>query len=196
MAAKDKGKDTKKAKRPAHPKTAEMVAAAIKDLKERGGSSLHAIKKYIAATYQVDAEKLAPFIRKHLRAAVNSGTLIQITGKGASGSFKLAKTDSKRSTEARKRARATASGSARSDRRVKTTPKRGPSGKSRRKKKKKPTTPRKGMSPKKGAIRPKIVKSRSESDAPRKKKKKSAGRKKPRTPTKVSRKKKPSAKKK
>lgn len=34
---------------------------AIKDMKEPGGSSLPAIKKYIAALYKIDAEKLAPY---------------------------------------------------------------------------------------------------------------------------------------
>lgn len=75
--------------KPAHPPTSDMVNAAIKNLKERGGSSLQAIKKYIAANYKVDAEKLAPFIRKYLKAAVASGALTQPKGKGASGSFKL-----------------------------------------------------------------------------------------------------------
>lgn len=78
--------------KPAHPPTSEMVSAAIKGLKERGGSSLQAIKKYISANYKVDAEKLSPFIKKYLKAAVTSGTLIQPKGKGASGSFKLAAT--------------------------------------------------------------------------------------------------------
>lgn len=75
--------------KPAHPPTSDMVNAAIKSLKERGGSSLQAIKKYIAANYKVDAEKLAPFIRKYLKSAVVAGTLTQPKGKGASGSFKL-----------------------------------------------------------------------------------------------------------
>ncbi|XP_059490899.1 histone H1-III-like [Neocloeon triangulifer] len=107
---------------PTHPPTAQMVNAAIKNLKERGGSSLQyrtrwewvgkgdffrewdssgekftpdglttlqAIKKYIAATYKIDAEKLAPFIRKYLKSAVTAGKLVQTKGKGASGSFKL-----------------------------------------------------------------------------------------------------------
>ncbi len=74
---------------PSHPKTSDMVNAAIKNLKERGGSSLQAIKKYIAATYKVDVEKLAPFIRKYLKSGVSSGALLQTKGKGASGSFKL-----------------------------------------------------------------------------------------------------------
>lgn len=80
--------------KPAHPKTSEMVASAIKSLKERGGSSLQAIKKYVAANYKVDAEKLAPFIKKYLKSAVQSGELVQTKGKGASGSFRLASSGS------------------------------------------------------------------------------------------------------
>ena len=58
-------------------------------LKERGGSSLQAIKKYLAAQYKADVEKLAPFIKKFLKSAVAKGQLWQTKGKGASGSFKL-----------------------------------------------------------------------------------------------------------
>jgi histone H1/5 len=72
-----------------HPSTADMVNAAIRSLKERGGSSFQAIKKYIAATYVIDAEKLSPFIKKYLKSAVASKELVQVKGKGASGSFKL-----------------------------------------------------------------------------------------------------------
>ncbi|XP_011506312.1 PREDICTED: histone H1-like [Ceratosolen solmsi marchali] len=75
--------------KPSHPPTSDMVEAAIKALKERGGSSLQAIKKYIAATYKVDAEKHSPFIKKYLKSAVASKDLVQVKGKGASGSFKL-----------------------------------------------------------------------------------------------------------
>lgn len=85
---------SKKAKnpkaKPTHPPTSEMVCNAIKSLKERGGSSLRAIKKYVAANYKVDAEKMSPFIKKYVKSAVISGTLVQTKGKGASGSFKLA----------------------------------------------------------------------------------------------------------
>lgn len=74
---------------PTHPKVADMVNAAISTLKERGGSSLQAIKKYIASHYKVDVDKLAPFIKKYLKNAVASGTLVQTKGKGASGSFRM-----------------------------------------------------------------------------------------------------------
>lgn len=74
---------------PSHPKVSEMVNGAITSLKERGGSSLQAIKKHIGAQYKVDVDKLSPFIKKYLKSAVASGTLVQTKGKGATGSFKL-----------------------------------------------------------------------------------------------------------
>lgn len=82
-----------------HPPTSEMVNTAIKGLKEKSGSSLQAIKKYIGSNYKVDSEKLAPFIRKYLKSAVQSGSLVQTKGKGASGSFKLAASASAQGTQ-------------------------------------------------------------------------------------------------
>merc|ERR1712076_21584 len=79
----------KKPKAPAaHPPTATMVVAAIKALKERGGSSLPAIKKYIAANYKVDVVKLSPFIRKALKKGVEKKTLVQVKA-----SYKLGKVE-------------------------------------------------------------------------------------------------------
>jgi hypothetical protein len=100
-----KGKATKAKKPrtvPSHPKTSDMVNAAITNLKERGGSSLQAIKKYVAATYKVDVEKLSPFIKKYLKSAVTSGALVQTKGKGASGSFKLSGGKSEKRAEGKK----------------------------------------------------------------------------------------------
>lgn len=77
--------------KPNHPPTSEMVNNAIQNLKERSGSSLQAIKKYISANYKIDADKLSPFIKKYLKSAVTGGQLVQTKGKGASGSFKLSK---------------------------------------------------------------------------------------------------------
>lgn len=87
--------------KPTHPPTSQMVDAAIKTLKERGGSSLLAIKKYLAANYKVDADKLAPFIKKHLKLSVESGKYIQTKGKGASGSFKLSASAAKPKKESK-----------------------------------------------------------------------------------------------
>ena len=90
-AATPKAKKASKPKAaPSHPPTAAMIKAAVKALKERNGSSLPAIKKYIAANYKVDIVKLAPFIKKALKSMTEKKVLIQTKGKGASGSFKLA----------------------------------------------------------------------------------------------------------
>lgn len=74
---------------PTHPKVSDMVVDAITNLKERGGSSLQAIKKHIGAHHKVDLDRLTPFIKKYLKSAVVSGSLVQTKGKGATGSFKL-----------------------------------------------------------------------------------------------------------
>merc|ERR1739844_396342 len=68
-----------KAKKPkapaAHPTYAVMVAAAIKALKDRSGSSRQAILKYILANYKVDAAK--------------AGVPLKLALKKGAGSFKL-----------------------------------------------------------------------------------------------------------
>ena len=84
-------KAKKPAAKPAHPPTSEMVKVAVGTLKDRKGSSLSAIKKYIGANYKVDVEKIAPFVRKAVKKLVLDGKLTQVKGTGASGSFKLAK---------------------------------------------------------------------------------------------------------
>ncbi|CAH1115117.1 unnamed protein product [Psylliodes chrysocephalus] len=81
-----------------------------KDLKERGGSSLQAIKKYIAANYKVDEEKVAPFFKKYPKALVASGSLVQMKSKGASGSFKLASATSSGSAKPSSNEKKNASG--------------------------------------------------------------------------------------
>merc|ERR1712110_807844 len=70
-----------------------MVAAAIAALKDRKGSSLAAIKKYIAANYKVDIVKLAPFVKQAIKKGVEKKTIVQVKGKGAAGSFKLGKVE-------------------------------------------------------------------------------------------------------
>uniref|UniRef100_A0A2S2NQI6 Histone H1-III n=1 Tax=Schizaphis graminum TaxID=13262 RepID=A0A2S2NQI6_SCHGA len=72
-----------------HPSTAVMVTAAIKTLNDKKGTTLQAIKKYLAVHYQMDSTKSAPYIRRYLKAAVTKGDLIQTNGTGANGKFKL-----------------------------------------------------------------------------------------------------------
>ncbi|XP_073973432.1 histone H1-like [Rhodnius prolixus] len=160
---KGKGSPKKKAvaksgkKKVSHPPTSQMVTAAIKDLKERGGTSLHAIKKYISTKYNVDAEKMSFFIRKYIRSAVESGELVQTKGKGASGSFKLGGgTDSNA-----KVSKATSKPKAKKEvtekkapaKKAKSSPKKKPSAPKAKKTKKPPTTP-KAPKPKKAKPSP------------------------------------------
>merc|ERR1712179_825061 len=82
-----KAKKAAKPKKPAaHPPSSAMVKAAIKALADKKGSSLAAIKKYVAANYKVDIVKISPFIRKALKKAVVDRALVQVKG-----SYKLAK---------------------------------------------------------------------------------------------------------
>jgi len=84
-------KKPKAAKKPAeHPTFAVMIAAAIAELKERKGSSRQAIEKYIAANYKVGPKYTGP-MKQALKKGVEKGTLVQVKGVGASGSFKIAK---------------------------------------------------------------------------------------------------------
>ncbi|KAI8478144.1 nucleosome assembly [Branchiostoma belcheri] len=86
-------KKVAKAKKPkapaAHPPCSDMITAAITALKDRKGTSLAAIKKYVAANYKFDVEKQGHVLRRTLKRMVEKGTLTQPKGKGASGSFKI-----------------------------------------------------------------------------------------------------------
>ncbi|XP_078583887.1 uncharacterized protein LOC144866400 [Branchiostoma floridae x Branchiostoma japonicum] len=89
-AASSPKKASKPKKAPAaHPPTTAMITAAVESLKDRTGSSVPAIKKYIAANYKFDVDKKSHFIKRALKALVEKGTLLQVKGTGASGSFKI-----------------------------------------------------------------------------------------------------------
>merc|ERR1711910_195231 len=77
-AAPKVAKAKKPAKKAEHPPSAVMVLAAVKALKDKKGSSLPAIKKYIAANYKVDVDKISPFIRKAIKKLVADKKLIQV----------------------------------------------------------------------------------------------------------------------
>ena len=104
MSAPAPAKKAAKPKKPAlHPKTSVMVAAAIAALKDRKGSSLAAIKKYIAANYKVDVVKLSPFIRKALKKAVEGGVLKQVKASYKIGTLpKVKKVKKKKVKKAKK----------------------------------------------------------------------------------------------
>merc|ERR1712029_455491 len=87
------GKKAVKAKKPAkkaeHPPYAVMIAAAIKTLKERGGSSRAAILKSVLANNKIaDAAKAQVRCKLAIRKMVAAKKLVPVKG-----SFKLAKED-------------------------------------------------------------------------------------------------------
>lgn len=74
-----------------HPPYGDMVSKAIKELKERKGSSRAAVLKYICSHYKVGDEpkKINANIKSALKRLVISGGLKQVKGHGASGSFRI-----------------------------------------------------------------------------------------------------------
>ena len=142
----------KKARKPkvaaAHPPVKAMVTAAIKNLKERKGSSLAAIKKYIAANYKCDVAKLAPFIRNCLKKGVADGKFTQVKGSGAAGSFRILKEDKPKKPKAKKVKKAKKPKAAKKPKKAKKSPKKAA----------KPKKAKKAKSPAKKAAKPKKAK--------------------------------------
>lgn len=152
----------KKAKTtPSHPPVASMVNNAIKNLKERGGSSSRAIKKYIAANNKCDVEKLAPFIKRYLKTAVAKGVLVQTKGKGASGSFKLQEKAAKSNPKPKKAAASKKAKKPAGEKKSKTPKKQKASTK-------KTPGEKKPKSPKKASQKPKAAKKSTKPKTPKK----------------------------
>lgn len=173
-AATPKKTAKKVAKKADHPPVASMVNAALKTLKDRKGSSLAAIKKYVAETYKVDAAKLAPFIRRYLKKSVTDGKITQVKGSGASGSFKLAKVAEEKPKKAAKKPAAKKPAAKKAK-----TPKKSP-----KKAAKKPAAAKKAKTPKKekkakkpAAAKPKKPKAKKATKSPKKAAKKPAAKK-------------------
>ena len=79
----------KKAAPPAHPTYGVMIGAAIAGLKNPKGSSKVAIGSDIAANYKV-GDRHGSQLKLSLKRALVQGAIVQKTGVGCAGSFKLA----------------------------------------------------------------------------------------------------------
>merc|ERR1739838_239365 len=79
----------------------EMVVAALTELKSRKGTSKQAIVKYITSTYKV-GDNAITHIKLTLKRMVVSEKLSQLSGVGASGSFKLNKPEPVKKAAAKK----------------------------------------------------------------------------------------------
>ncbi len=93
-----KKKSTAKAKK-AGPAVADLIVKAVSASKERSGVSLAALKKALAAG-GYDVEKNNSRVKLAIKSLVTKGTLLQVKGTGASGSFKI----SKKQAETKKKA--------------------------------------------------------------------------------------------
>uniref|UniRef100_A0A0K8WJG8 Histone H1, gonadal n=1 Tax=Bactrocera latifrons TaxID=174628 RepID=A0A0K8WJG8_BACLA len=81
------------------PTTVKMVEEAIYALNSRRGFSLHRLKKYISDKYQLELNSQRNnLIRTHLRAQLVDGTLIKVSGKGLTGSMRVAAKTKKSAT--------------------------------------------------------------------------------------------------
>ncbi|XP_037073956.1 histone H1-like [Pollicipes pollicipes] len=84
----------KKASKPSHPPTLEMIAKAISAEKDPKGVSVMAIKKYILAQYKVQPVMLRHMLRRAFEAGLASGKLTRPKGQAEarllSGRYRLA----------------------------------------------------------------------------------------------------------
>ena len=88
--AKKSAKTVVKSKRnKKHPTFLQMITEAITRLNERSGSSRQAILKFIVANFKIEEKFGSQHVKLALKNAVKVGTLKQVKGIGASGSFKL-----------------------------------------------------------------------------------------------------------
>jgi len=76
-------------KKPDRPKVGEMIVTAIKGLRDnpKKGSSLAAIKGFLAEEWELNIRDYTNKIKKYLLQGVESGEILQTRGKGASGRF-------------------------------------------------------------------------------------------------------------
>ena len=100
---------TKKVAKPAaHAPYATMVAAAIKSLADKKGSSRQAILKYVVANNKVDAVKAAVRTKLALRKMIADKKVVSaaVAGKKGSGSYKLPAKEPKAKKAAAKKPKA------------------------------------------------------------------------------------------
>ena len=155
---------TKKAtKAPAaHPKYAEMIAAAVTALKNPKGSSMVAISTYIKANYKV-GDRHQSSLKASLLRELKKGSLVKKSGLGCAGSFKLAKVAAPKKKVVAKKPAAKKAATPKK----KAAPKKKTAAKSTPKKKK-ATTPKKKAAPKKAAPKKAAPKKAAKKAAPKK----------------------------
>ncbi|XP_038644690.1 histone H1-like [Scyliorhinus canicula] len=77
-------------KKPEGPGLGELIHKIVADSGDRKGVSLQAIKKQLRSK-GVDVDKRGSQIKQSVKRSVDNGSLAQVKGTGASGSFKIVK---------------------------------------------------------------------------------------------------------
>uniref|UniRef100_A0A8B9RVF2 Histone H5 n=1 Tax=Accipiter nisus TaxID=211598 RepID=A0A8B9RVF2_9AVES len=176
-----KPKRARVARRPAaHPTYSDMITAAIRAEKSRGGSSRQSIQKYVKSHYKV-GQHADVQIKLAIRRLLAAGVLKQTKGVGASGSFRLAKADKAKKSPARRRKKvarkSTSPRKAARSRKAK-SPAKKPKSAARKARKKSRSSPKKAKKPK--TVKAKSLKAAKPKKAKRSKPKaKSSARKSP-----------------
>eukprot|EP00126_Sphaerothecum_destruens_P004544 Sdes_comp18244_c0_seq1m7861 len=157
-AAPAKKSPTKKPAKPAaaHPPYSQMVAAAITALKEKTGSSVTAIRKYVEDHYKISAQ--GPHLSRSLKKGVADGKLVKVKA-----SYKLSAAAAKPAKKLTPKKKVAVKKSPKKSPKKtvtpkKTTPKATAVKKSVKAATKKPKSPKKAKSPKKKAAAPKKAK--------------------------------------
>ncbi|NXG54127.1 H5 protein, partial [Hemiprocne comata] len=176
-----KPKRARSARRPAaHPTYSDMITAAIRAEKSRGGSSRQSIQKYVKSHYKVGQNADAQ-IKLSIRRLLATGVLKQTKGVGASGSFRLAKASKAKKSPAKKRkkvARKSTSPRKAARPRKARSPAKKPKSAAKKARKKSRTSPKKAKKPK--TVRAKSLKASKPKKAKRSKPRaKSSARKSP-----------------
>lgn len=86
-----------------HPPYYEMIDTAVIALNEKYGSSLQAIKKYLAEHYNIDTKKKALHIKRYVNSALDNGQYVQSAGSGASGRVRIAHDENDRKQKSEKK---------------------------------------------------------------------------------------------
>ncbi|NWV72816.1 H5 protein, partial [Dasyornis broadbenti] len=150
-ASATKPKRARPARRPAaHPAYSDMITAAIRADKSRGGSSRQSIQKYVKSHYKV-GQNADVQIRLAIRRLLATGVLKQAKGVGASGSFRLAKASKAKRSPAKKRkkaARRSTSPRRRARSKKAKSPTKKPKSAARKARKKSRSSPKKAKKPK------------------------------------------------
>ena len=150
------------------PSVGDLIVKAVAASKERSGVSLAALKKALVAG-GYDVEKNKARVKTAVKGLVTKGTLVQVKGTGASGSFKINKAKAEKAKKpAKKAVKKVAAKKPAAAKKPKKVAAKKPAAKKSPKKAKKPATPKKAAKSPKKAKKPAAPKKVAAKKSPKK----------------------------